>query len=160
MQKLVIPGAVLSLIALGAYFASNQDSYWWERGQPPSPSQLLTKAKQSYLETKAERVSRRKVSIEIFDMILAEMDQALAGNNSSDSTVKVAPLLRAGTLLRSLEGKLSAGSRVPLGELSSQLRVLISKQKIGEEVSLATLKLFTARLTYFFQRELPMPVPR
>lgn len=161
MQKIIVPGVVLGLISLGAYFALNQDGYWWTRGQPPSTSELLSRANDRYEDTKNDRMEAREASIEIFDMAIEGLVTTvqLLDSSSGDSTSIKAVLETIGDNFRMLEGKLSLGSRVAHGELSGQLRAFISAAEAGEQIDTSSFKLFSARTIFFFQRELLMPRP-
>ena len=125
--------------------------YWWTRGQPPSPSEILKRA-QSRVEENKEKYSDKRPEIsKIAEKIVSETS-SLSSENLTDA------LNTLENTFTGLEGQLSYGSRPPFNELSGQLRAMKENSKNGT-VSEEAVKLYFARVLFFLSSEMRVPAP-
>jgi hypothetical protein len=132
-------------IALLLTFAAcNQEEfhYWWSRGQPPSVSELISRAETSLKEQLEENSNKRS---DIAPLVTS-ISQALT---SSQLQVAYEKLLE-------LDGKISVTNRAPYGELLGQLRGFINA---GSELDAKAFGMFASRVIFFLASELKVPAP-
>lgn len=145
------------IVATIAHVAMTPD--YWDRGQPPSVATLYESAKEQLaqqVETRAEFRSDITPQVLSLSKALDDANQQFAKGNVPAT---VAALEAARSSLIAVETSLSIGSRAPYGELTGQLRQLISTVRQGEKIEASTLRLLSSRLTFFFARELQVASP-
>ncbi len=139
---------------------SGCSEYWWQRGQPPSVSQLLARSSSNFSSAQSNYGSQRGDVSPTFKEINEALDrltalatkQAPANLSSGDFGVLISKFIQ-------LEGKLSIGSRAAYGELSGQLRAFAQDASTNNSIPYPAFGLFAVRTKNFLASELSVPSP-
>lgn len=134
--------------------------YWWQRGQPPSVSTLLSRSHENFRLAKEKYSASRPDVIQQFSALDSALERltklAQQGTPSAQLKAEYDSLEQE---FMKLEGKLSLGSRPALGELSGQLRTLAEENARNNRATFSTFGLFAARTRNFLASELSVPAP-
>lgn len=134
--------------------------YWWTRGQPPSPSSLVEQGQKELAEARRTSKGNRETVAEVSRDLEYSLTHALRLISSDGSGEEITEHLESSRkALMTLEGKVSYGSRAPLGELAGQLRKFLALTAHGEQPEYEGFALFTARTLSLLATELTVPSP-
>lgn len=141
-----------------ALLTTGCSEYWWSRGQPPRPQDLITRSVHTFREVQARRHNARPVFLakaEALERNLLEAVVALkrpsATGDQGDLRLSIAKVQDS---FAELEGSLSFPSRPAYGELMRQSLAYLDKIKGGEVPYPPTFEMFAARTINFLAREM------
>jgi len=127
----------------------------WQRGQPPGPDVLLERSQSKLSKRLSAPAEGREATAEI----AASLKESLlrVASDPKNHSLMSEELTKARQAMVELGPTLSPGNRAPFGELSAQLRVMISAVENGTPPSEDALTLYAARTLNFLASELEVP---
>jgi len=155
LKKSASAASVLAILSLSAC-----DSYWWTRGQPPAPSELVKRAAESFdAELAKNQQSRAELASKAKDLKLLLVTIADQSGKAGTSRVLVSSLRDASQKFLGIEDSLSIESRPAFAELSGQLRRLTADVEKSSSVDAAVVETFVSRSLFLLSNELTVPAP-
>lgn len=151
----------LPLLVLLALSLSSCSDYWWQRGQAPSPKDLLTKANTEFATVAKEdavKNNRDSALIKAATDVKESLNKAVSLSDEKANTEEIVNLLETSALtFTRLEGKINYTSRPAYGELSAQIFATKNAIKNKNSVKNESLTLLSARVIKFMASELALP---
>ena len=152
--------SVVTAAAIAALSLSACDSYWWTRGQPPAPSDLVKRASDSFDAELAKNAQARSDFAPKAKELKALLVTIAQQSSHRDAAEQIVPTLReASQTFLGIEDSLSIGSRPAFAELSGQLRRLTADVEKTSSVEATVVETFVSRSLFLLSNELTVPAP-
>ena len=148
------------LLLFGLTGTGGCSEYWWSRGKAKTPEMLLAAGRERLAGIQANPPYVRSDIAQSVADIRCSLEMAVADvETSQDDGTAAAELIGFREDFRKLEGKLSIGSRAAYGELSGQLRGMITAAEKGQRPEKEAFALYASRVMFFLADELAVPMP-